>query len=276
VLDVVDRVSGKITNKIELSGRPNNITVTKDGHRVLVGIRALPGAVDVIDTASLSRVKTIPVNRSVHNIYVTPDGKYAVVGSIESKSAAIIDLATDQIAWEVGFDRGVRPMAFEANPDGSTRRIFVQLSGFHGFAVVDFAKRAEVARIALPNQPGGFGMLEDRTGTPSHGIGVSPDGKFLWVGSTLANAVFEYSLPDLKLVGHSALPLVHPLSHPPTGAVPEWITFTPDGRTVYVSNSAARSVSAIDTKTLKSIAVIPAGEVPKRINTLVLRTPPAQ
>jgi YVTN family beta-propeller protein len=276
VLDVVDRVSGKITNKIELSGRPNNITVTKDGHRVLVGIRALPGAVDVIDTTSLNRVKTIPVNRSVHNIYVTPDGKYAVVGSIESKSAAIIDLATDQIAWEVGFDRGVRPMAFEANPDGSTRRIFVQLSGFHGFAVVDFAKRAEVARIALPNQPGGFGTLEDRTGTPSHGIGVSPDGKSLWVGSTLANAVFEYSLPDLKLVGHSALPLVYPLNHPPTGAVPEWITFTPDGRTVYVSNSAARSVSAIDTKTLKSIAVIPAGEVPKRINTLVLRTPPAQ
>jgi YVTN family beta-propeller protein len=119
-------------------------------------------------------------------------------------------------------------------------------------------------------------MLEERTGTPSHGIGVAPDGKSLWVGSTLANAVFEYSLPDLKLVGHSALPLVHPLSRPPTGAVPEWITFTPDSKTVYVSNSAARSVSAIDTKTLKSISIIPAGEVPKRINTLVLRTPPAQ
>jgi YVTN family beta-propeller protein len=270
VLDVVDRTSGKITIKIELSGRPNNITVTKDGRRVLVGIRTLPGAVDVIDTASLNRVKTIPVNRSVHNIYVTPDGKYAAVGSIESKSATILDLATDQVAWEVKFDRGVRPMAFEANPDGSTRRIFVQLSGFHGFAVVDFAKRAEAARIPLPQQPGGFGGLEERTGTPSHGIGVAPDGKSLWVNSTLANAVFEYSLPDLKLIGHSSLPLVHPLDHPATGGVPEWITFTPDSKTIYVSNSAARSVSAIDTKTLKSIAVIPAGEVPKRINSLVL------
>jgi YVTN family beta-propeller protein len=270
VLDVVDRASGQVTNKIALSARPNNITVTKDGRRVLVGIRTLPGAVDVIDTTSLTRVKTIPVNRSVHNIYVTPDGTYAVVGSIESKSAAIIDLSTDQIAWEVQFDRGVRPMAFETNPDGSTRRIFVQLSAFHGFAVVDFAKRAEIARIALPTQPSGFGFLEERNGTPSHGIGVAPDGKSLWVNSTLANAVFVYSLPDLKLIGHSALPLVYSFSHPPTGGVPEWITFTPDSRTVYVSNSAARSVSAIDTKTLKSIAVIPAGEVPKRINTLVL------
>jgi YVTN family beta-propeller protein len=270
VLDVVDRASGQVTNKIELSARPNNITITKDGRRVLVGIRTPPGAVDVIDSTSLRRVKTIPVNRSVHNIYVTPDGKYAVVGSIESKSATIIDLATDQVAWEIEFDRGVRPMAFEANPDGSTRRIFVQLSGFHGFAVVDFAKRAEVARIALPDEPAGFGILEERNGTPSHGICVAPDGKSLWVNSTVANAVFEYSLPDLRQVGHSSLPLVHPFGRPPTGAVPEWITFTPDSRTVYVSNSAARSVSAIDTKTLKSIAVIPAGEVPKRINTLVL------
>jgi YVTN family beta-propeller protein len=270
VLDVIDRASGQITSKIQLSARPNNITITKDGRRVLVGIRTLPGAVDVIDTTSLTRVKTIPVNRSVHNVYVTPDDKYAVAGSIESKSATVIDLATDQIAWEVEFDRGVRPMAFETNPDGSTRRIFVQLSGFHGFAIVDFAKRTEVARIPLPDEPNGFGNLEGRTGTPSHGIGIAPDGKSLWVNSTFANAVFAYSLPDLKLIGYSALPLVHPFGHPPTGAVPEWITFTPDSRTVYVSNSAARSVSAIDTKTLKSIAVIPAGEVPKRINTLVL------
>jgi YVTN family beta-propeller protein len=56
----------------------------------------------------------------------------------------------------------------------------------------------------------------------------------------------------------------------PSGAVPEWITFTPDNKTVYISNSASRSVSAIDTATLKQVAVIPVGEVPKRINTLVL------
>ncbi|MGB2886411.1 MAG: hypothetical protein WBC04_01820, partial [Candidatus Acidiferrales bacterium] len=152
----------------------------------------------------------------------------------------------------------------------STSRIFVQLSGFHGFAVVDFAKRAEVARIKLPDQPGGFGIVEGRVGTPSHGIGVAPDGKSLWVNSTLANAVFEYSLPDLKLIGYAALPEVHPLGQAPTGAVPEWITFTPDAKLVYVSNSAAASVSAIDTRTLKEVALIPVGEVPKRINTLVL------
>jgi YVTN family beta-propeller protein len=231
----------------------------------------LPGAVDIIDTDSLSLRKTIALNRSVHNIYVTPDGKYAVAGSIESKSATVIDLQNDQVAWEVKFDNGVRPMAFDANPDGSTNRIFVQLSNFNGFAVVDFAKHVETDRVKLPDQPGGFGVAEGRLGTPSHGIGVTPDGKSLWVGSTAANAVFKYELPSLKLLGHVTLPEVHPLDRAPAGAVPEWITFTPDSRLLYISNSGAASVSVIDTNSLKQIAVVPVGEVPKRINTLILR-----
>jgi YVTN family beta-propeller protein len=269
MLDVVDRKSGEILRAVPLSGRPNNIAITKDGRRVLVGIRTPQGAIDVIDTVSLNRVKSIHVD-SVHNVYVTPDSRYAVSGSLEGKSATVVDLQADQIAWKLNFDRPVRPMAFEANPDGSTRRIFVQLSNFNGFAVVDFAKRSEVARIALPDEPGGFGIAEGRVNTPAHGIGVAPDGKSLWVNSTLANAVFEYSLPDLELVGHTALPLVHPLGGAPTGSVPEWITFTPDSKHVYISNSGGRSVSAVDTKTLKIVAVIPVGEVPKRINTLVV------
>ena len=270
VLDVVDRKSGQILRKVSLTARPNNLAITKDGGRVLVGIRTDPGFVDVIDTTSLERVKSIPVDGSVHNVFVTPDGKYAISGSIENKAATVIDLHTEQATWEIKFDRAVRPMAFETNQDGSTSRIFVQLSGFNGFAVVDFAKRAEVARIKLPDQPGGFAVAEGRTGTPSHGIGVAPDGKSLWVNSTVANAVFKYSLPELKLLGYASLPEVHPLGHAPTGSVPEWITFTPDSNIVYVSNSGAGSVSAIDTNTLKQIALIPVGEVPKRINTLVL------
>jgi YVTN family beta-propeller protein len=271
VLDVVDRKSGEILKKIPLSDRPNNLAITKDGSQVLVGIRKQPGVLDVIDTTSLKKVKSIPVDGAVHNVYVTPDGKYAVSGSIENKSVTVIDLYSQQMAWEVKFDRPVRPMAFEINPDGSTRRIFVQLSTFHGFAVVDFAKRAEVARIKLPDQPGGFGIAEARGGVPSHGIGVTPDGKSLWVNSTLSNAVFKYSLPDLKLIGHATLPEVHPLGRAPTGAVPEWIAFTPDSKLVYVSDSAARLVSVIDAQTLKEVARIPVGEVPKRIKTLVLR-----
>jgi YVTN family beta-propeller protein len=269
VVDVVDSDGGRILEKVPLSGRPNNLSITKDGKRLLVGIREGTGSLDVIDTATLKRTKNIPVNGRVHNVYVTPDGKYAVAGSIESKTITIVDLHNDQAVWDLNLGSGVRPMAFETNPDGSTNRIFAQLSGFNGFAVVNFATHAEVGRIKLPEQPGGYGIAEGRTGTPSHGIGVSPDGKSLWVASTTANAIFQYALPSLELLGHVELPQVHPRGGRPSGSVPEWITFTPDGKFVYVSNSADRSVSAIDTASRQIIATIPVGEVPKRINTLV-------
>ena len=271
VLDVGDGNTGHILEKVPRGGHPNNLTITKDGKRVLVGIRESSGSLDVIDTASLKKTKSIPVSGPVHNVYVTPDGKYAVAGSIDAKNLTVVDLQTDQPVWTLNLGSGVRPMAFEANPDGSTKRIFAQLSGFNGFAVVDFAKHLEVQRIKLPDQPGGYGIAEGRTGTPSHGIGVTPDGKSLWIASTAANALFQYELPSLNLLGYVELPHVYPQGQKPSGSVPEWITFTPDGKVLYVSNSADRSVSAIDTEKRQLVAIIPAGEVPKRINTMVVR-----
>src|ERR1700693_1868361 len=270
MLVVVDRQSTAILKKIPLSGRPNNIAVTNDGSLVVVGIRSGDGAVDIIDTRTLTVSRTIPIHGSVHHVLLTPDDRYAVTGSIEAKLASVIDLRSEEVAWEIKFDAGVRPMTFEASPDGSTKRIFVQLNDVNGFAVVDFAKHAEVVRILFPKDQAHFGTAEQRLRTPSHGIRVSPDGRALWVNSTLANATYKYSLPDLKLVGFCELPLVYPTNGPATGAVPDWIAITPDSSRLYVSNSATRSVTVIDAASIKSIINIPVGEVPKRLNTLDL------
>src|SRR5438067_3941515 len=68
-LDVFDRESGKLIKKIPLSNHPNNIAVTKNGDRVVVAVAREPGAVDIIDTATLTLKKTLPVNGRLHNIY---------------------------------------------------------------------------------------------------------------------------------------------------------------------------------------------------------------
>ena len=114
-------------------------------------------------------------------------------------------------------------MTIEANPDGSTKRIFVQLAAFDGFAVLDFAKREEVARIKLPDLHTGVDMDAGRLDAPSHGIGVHPDGKTLWVTSIPQNAVFVYSLADLKLVGQITLPELKLPGKPLGGAVANWV-----------------------------------------------------
>ena len=132
-LDVFDRKSGKLIKQVPLSNRPNNIAVAKDG-RIVVGIARGEGALDIVDPATLTLKKTIPVNGRLHNVYVTPDGKYVITGSIRESLLTVIDLATEQVAWELKLSGGVRPMAIEANPDGSTKRIFAQLSDLNGFA----------------------------------------------------------------------------------------------------------------------------------------------
>jgi YVTN family beta-propeller protein len=252
----VDTKTGKLISKVPLSGHPNNLSISKDGKRLFIAIAVAPGAVDVIDTVALKNIKSIPVKGAVHNTYVTPDGKYALAGSVAGKMLTVIDEQTLEKAWELPFDLGVRPMAFEKAPDGSTKKLYIQLSGYNGFAVVDFKTHEEVARIKLPSEPSG-GHAEG--GAPSHGIGVTPDGKNLVVNSSISNAVFFYSLPDLKMQGYVK-----------TGDVPDWITITPDSKTLYIANSGANSVSAIDIASRKEVARIPVGEVPKRNGTVVV------
>jgi len=257
-LDVVDRKTLRVTKRIPLSGRPNNIAISKDGRRVYASIAVAPGAVDVIDTTSLEKVKSIPVKGAVHNTYVTPDGKYVVSGSIPSKTVTVIDAQTETPVWALEMDLGIRPMAFATNPDGNTKWIFVQLSGFNGFAVVDFATHKEINRVKLPDLPAGKKPFPVG-GNESHGMAVTSDGKTLVVNSRLNTAIYTYSLPDLKLLGGVEV-----------GLSPDWVTLTPDGKTAYVANAASNSVSVVDIRSMKEVTRIPVGQVPKRNITAVL------
>src|SRR5881628_3186310 len=178
-LDVADLKTLKVTKHIPLTNHPNNVAVSKDGKRVYCAIVAGAGAVDVIDTATLTRVKSIRTEGGIHNVYVTPDGNFVVAGSIPGRKINVIDQKTEEVVWTVPTSEGVRPMAFDTNPDGSTKRIFVQLSGFNGFITVDFATHKIADTIKAPEVPAAERVTEGLQGSPSHGLAVSPDGKML-------------------------------------------------------------------------------------------------
>jgi YVTN family beta-propeller protein len=256
---VVDAKTLAIIKSIPLSGRPNNITVSKDGKKIYVAIAALPGAVEVIDATSLTSIKTIPTRGAEHNVYITPDGKYLVAGSVGGRNVTVIDTSTDKEVWSL-FDKGVRPITFDTNPDGSTRNMYVQLSDFHGVVVVDFKQHKEISRITLPDVPPEKRNTGPLNAAPAHGIGVMPDGKSLWVCSRLNSHVYVYSLPDLKLTADIEV-----------GHDPDWITFTPDSKTAYVASAGSDSVSVVDAALKKQVAKIPVGKAPKRNNTAVLK-----
>ena len=263
-LDIVDTTTLKVTNRIPLSGRPNNVAIHGNGRRVYVAIQGAGGGVDVIDTVTEENVRFIPILRGVHNTFITPDSKYVVAGSTGGSSATVIDTELERPVWAIHFEGGVRPLTFDTNPDGSTRNMYVQITNLHGFAVVDFEKRMEVRRITQPDVPLAERNDEGIQGAPAHGIKVSPDGATLWSTSKINSHVYAYSLPDLEYLGGVRV-----------GTVPDWLTFTPDGRFLYVANAHSNTVSVIDVAAREELTQIKVGQVPKRNITAMLPTLPS-
>jgi YVTN family beta-propeller protein len=258
-VDVVDTRTLRITKRIPLTGGPNNLAIRKDGKRVYVAITGAQGGVDVIDTVTQQKVKFIRILGGVHNTFMTPDSKHVVAGSTGGSVATVIDTELERPVWSIHFEGGVRPICFETNPDGSTRRMFAQITNLHGFAIVDWAARKETGRITLPEIPADQRNSEGIQGAPAHGILIAPDGKTLWSTSKVNSAVYVYAMPDLKYIGEVKV-----------GKVPDWLTFTPDGKKLYVANAHDNTVSVIDVAGRKEITRLKVGQVPKRNITAIL------
>jgi len=265
-IDVIDGETFERIAEIPLSARPNNISIGRDGRYIYVGIMDGEGGIDIIDTTTLENARHIDTGSRVHNTYVTPDGSYFLAGTFGGeRNLMVYDAETEELAWS-GFEprndsalEGVRPIAFETRADGSTERLFVQISDFHGFVVVDFDTGTEIRRIELPEVPEAERDPGPFNAAPSHGIGVAPDGETLWVCSRLNGHVYAYSVPDLEYLGGVA-----------TGSHPDWLTFSPDSRFVYVANGGSDDVSIVEIETLEEVVRLPVGSAPKRNIAAVL------
>jgi YVTN family beta-propeller protein len=251
VLDVVDRSSHKIIRSVPIGRRPNNVAITRDGRRVYVCIRA-ETVVAIVDTASLEMVKKVEVGRGPHNVYLTPDDRYMLATSMDDHKITAVDVKTETPAFAIPADGVPRPLAIDPAQGGAPKRLFVQLSNLHGFAVVDYASRAITRKVLLPDGPPGAKPLIPETF--SHGIGIAPDAKTLWVTSLLDNSVSVFSMPDLDR-----------LATIPVGRGPDWLTFTPDSKRCFVSNAGSNTVSVLDVTSRKEVGQVPVGKVPKRI-----------
>jgi YVTN family beta-propeller protein len=268
ILNILDTKTGKIIKRVPLSGRPDDLAVTPDGKLVAVNIQDKPGALDIVDAKSLENIKTIPTPNGqwLHDVIVTKDSKYAIAGQPDGDEAVVFDLVGQKVAFELPLDEGIMPLEIQSNADGSGKLLFLQLRRTNGFAVFDFAKRTLVAKVNFPEVQGGF-KLRDAF---SHGMALSPDGKTLLLASRPNNAIYAYSLPDLKLLGSVQLPEIKLANGTTLGASPNWIAFTPDGKLAYISNTAANSVSVIDAEALKLVTNIPVGEAPGKIGVLLI------
>src|SRR5262252_9900891 len=192
---VFDGKTLQVTKRIPLSGNPNLIDITPDGRWIYVAIaltyddysefpqiKANPsGGVDVIDAASLQKVKTIALRGGIHDLNVTPDGKYVIAGSSRGARPPanlmnVIDVRANEVAWSLLINPAPSPMAISSNPDGSTKWIFAQNGSLNGLAVLDFATQKKINEIKLPEIAA---EKQNKHGGPSvsHGIMLTTDQK---------------------------------------------------------------------------------------------------
>jgi YVTN family beta-propeller protein len=287
-VDVFDTKTLQQVAQIPLSERPNKIVVNKKHRKIYAAISVRstkvvgPGfqqvkegaaVVDVIDIATNKVVRSIPVFAPVHNTYVTPDDNFVVAGLNEDPEPGdptiqVIDPVTDKVLWGMpltGYTQygrsthEVRPMAFEANPDGSTKRMFAQATGINAVWVIDWNTHRVVDMLWPPKLPLWKQNADGIQAGDMHGLEVLPDRSSLWASSRLDSRIYGWTLPDLKYIGAVEV-----------GPTANWMTPTPDSKYMYVAVSGSDHTLAVDLKKLAIAAKIKTGARPARISTAIL------
>lgn len=249
-LRLIDTAANKIVASVALTGRPNQCAVTPDGKYVLVPIRDGNSA-DIVDVAARRVVKVLPIKMPHNALDDAGSNRYVFVSSMGSDEIDLVDLKGMDYAAHIPV--GGVPRPYVVSKDGRT--LYVALSDLHGFAIVNVPERKLIKRVQMPAR---HKHPKERPYEPSntltHGLGLTPDGRELWVTSLLDNCLYIYDVSAGKIVGSV-----------PVGDGPNWVTFSPDGKYVVVSNSGSDDVSIIDVKARRELARVKTGKIPKRV-----------
>ena len=190
---------------------------------------------NVVDCATGDIIKKIQVMRRAHNTVYGLSGKHAYLADIASPLLYVTDTRDHTVIREVGpFGEGIRP--FTVN--GRETRVFVNVDGLLGFEVGDLTTGKFLKRVEVQ----GWNKGEVRRhGNPSHGIGLTPDERELWVsdGHNMRMHVFSATEPYQQL---TTIPLQD---------MPGWVTFSLDGKYAYPSSG-----EVIDVKTRKILLTL--------------------
>jgi hypothetical protein len=182
-----------------------------------------------------TRAKVVP-NSGAHNTIYGPDGRRVYLAGLKSKLLSVADPATNKIVAEVGpFSNVIRPFTINA----AQTLCFVNVNELLGFEVGDLKTGKMLHRVEVT----GFqkGPVK-RHGCPSHGVGLTPDERELWLSDGFNNAVHIF---DARAMPPKQVATVKLRDQP------GWITFSLDGRHAWPSTG-----EVIDTKTRKIVATL--------------------
>ena len=254
---------------------PNSVAVSPDGNSVYVGnlgsqLDDVAPSVSQYDlapdgTLSPKSPASVPINCEAVHVAVSPDGKslYAANGpdcervsqydigeggTLSPKSPPFVEVGTD-----------FQPLMVAVSPDSQS--VYVTNTNRFGVSQFDVGADGKLSPKNPPTVAAGVNPL---------GVAVSPDGQSVYVTNN------GYNIPSQGTVSQYNVGAGGKLSpkSPPTvaaGTAPRALAVSPDGRSAYVVNLDADSVSQYDIDPAsgalspKTPATVAAGDFPTGI-----------
>ena len=231
----LDLVSEKTDWGKELPQGCDRLAATPDGKTLFVPSFE-KDTWNVVDAMSGKVTADIETKSGAHNTICGLDGKRVYLAGLKSPFLFVADTGTNKIVDKVGpFAASIRP--FTVN--GTQSLCFVTVNELLGFEIGDLKTGKKLHRVEVPEFKKD---MVKRHGCPSHGIGLTPDEKEVWVVDAFNERVhvFETTVMPPKYTASVKL-----------REQPGWVTFSLDGKYAYPSTG-----EVIDTGTKKIVATL--------------------
>ena len=216
-----------------LPGGCDRMSITPDGKTLYVP--SLEGAHwNVVDGDTGSIIAKIEPKSGSHNTVCSLDGTRVYCAGLHSPLLSVVDTTKNEVLGTIGpFHAEIRPFTI----NGDKTRCFVTINGLLGFEIGDLTTGKFLERVEVKGDKLGKPM---RHGCPSHGIGLTPDEREIWLCDSVGRALHVFDMS-------SAPP--HEVASVPLREEPGWVTFSIDGRFAYPSTG-----DVIDTASRKVVA----------------------
>jgi DNA-binding beta-propeller fold protein YncE len=218
-LGCIDLLTEQMVWDKELEGGCDRMAISPDGKILYVPSFEGPHW-NVVNALTGERIAKIVTNSGAHNTIYSLDGKSAYLAGLHSPLLSIADTKTHTVVKTVGpFSNSIRPFTVNA----AQTLCYVNVNELLGFEIGDIKTGRKLHQVEVQGYQKG---PVDRHGCPSHGIGLTPDERELWLsdGHNKAMHIFDNTVMPPKQT--KTLPLRDQ---------PGWVTFSMDGKHAYPS-----------------------------------------
>lgn len=243
---------------VKLGKRPRGIHASPDGKTIYVALSGSPMAppgvdesklpppdrsadgIGVVDVATNTLVKVIPVGNDPEEFDLSKDGKLLYASNEDSAQTSVLDLAAGKVVQE--FKVGEEPEGVTTSPDG--KFVYVTSEDRGGIYVIDTAAGKVVKNFKVGLRPRKVAFMPD--GTKAY-VTRENDAKV-----SIIDAVKHAPKGEIKLEGPDKAAEIKPMS----------VIISPDGSKAYVSTGRGKRVFVIDTATDKVTTSFEVGQRP--------------